>query len=615
MGREQQGRRGLRAVMADRRAPVLASPRYMGAIGAGFYGSGTLAAGVVTALNGASLGVLVARAGLLVAGAAAAIAMYVCRERLQVWAYKFGGAVGTVLISAFLFIGPRSAVLSSLAILYTYTPLYTFFFLPARNGLRYLAFAMVAVVAATATGRIGFGEAFVVFVVSTVLAAVVIWLLHSVNGAETDELTRLPNRAGLERRLQIALQHAATRHEPMALALLDIDRFDNVNRRMGHDAADQLLARAGAILSEGVPPGSVAARYSGDGFALVLPGVSAGDAASAVDALRRELAGRNPCSAGLTEYSPGDSVTLLLSRARGALAEAKRQGRDRMNVRLSELTQADELAAGIAAGQLRVYYQPIVSLPNGELLGAEALVRWQHPKRGLVPPDKFIPMAEETGLIVDLGRFVLTTAVAAMASWPWSLKVSVNASGPELERPQYAAEVLHIVSEAGFSAKRLVIEVTESRLEQDSGTMLANLDQLRRYGARIALDDFGTGYSSLHRLSKLPIDYVKIDRSFVSVIDDDTIEAPIIAAVCTLARATGLVVVAEGIETPHQAQVLFDHGCGQGQGYHFGRPAPIENLLDIKGGTHRRVFTPGALAALREMEAKGRVDDERLTIN
>ncbi|HYA45787.1 MAG TPA: EAL domain-containing protein, partial [Acidimicrobiales bacterium] len=272
------------------------------------------------------------------------------------------------------------------------------------------------------------------------------------------------------------------------------------------------------------------------------------------------------------------TTAMFADRMRSALFEAKQLGRDRVVVRVTHEACASAIAAGLAAGQFVVYYQPIVSLPEGEILGAEALVRWQNPERGLIGPDSFIPIAEESDLIVQLGQVVMQAAVAEAATWPVGMKVSVNASARELDRPDYALSVERALARSGLSASRLVVEVTETRLAA-SMQILTNLEHLRHLGARVALDDFGTGYSSLSRFSHLPVDVVKIDRSFVSEIGPATTEAPIVAAVCALAKATGRAVVAEGVEDEHQAAVLLAHGCTQAQGYLYGRPGPARALF------------------------------------
>jgi EAL domain-containing protein (putative c-di-GMP-specific phosphodiesterase class I) len=297
-----------------------------------------------------------------------------------------------------------------------------------------------------------------------------------------------------------------------------------------------------------------------------------------VEAVRTNCAARSTFSGGVGDARPGDTASLLIYRARSALYEAKQNGRDRVCVAFHDDTILGELADGIQAGQLVVHYQPIVALPATNIVGAEALVRWSHATRGLVGPDEFIPVAERGGLIRRLGATVLSTACREATAWPDDLKLTVKVSGFELADPGYASSVLDILEDSGFDPGRLVIEVTESLLEAESSDALANLVQLRRCGVRVALDDFGTGYSSLARLDRLPIDIVKIDRSFVERITADVSDSAVIAAVCALCQTLGLTIVAEGIEDTHQAAVLTGYGCQQGQGYLFSRPVPAELL-------------------------------------
>jgi diguanylate cyclase (GGDEF)-like protein len=536
-------------------------------------------------------------ADVAVVAAAVSVLSFARRASFPRWAHRAINFGGLVLLTCFVLFSGQREMSGAAAVVYVYIPVSSFLFcrLWAAALTEMVAAACIAVEGST--GRIPGAEAVTLVTATVALSTVIASLVRSAQQtAVTDQLTGLPNRSALEARLQLAVVNASRTGQALSLALIDVDRLDLVNRRMGQDAADDLLRRVARILRGALSQRVLVARYGGGSFAVVFEGLDVQEAKAASERLHASVDGELSCSVGLTQVAPNDSALLMLGRARSALFEAKQPGRDRSTVRVNDWRQADELATAITDGQLRVLYQPIVSLPTGELVGCEALVRWQHPEHGMVPPDKFIPVAEETGLIVELGREVLRQSALAMSSWPWGIRVSVNASGPELDRPEFALDLLHSLSHTGLSPKRLVIEVTESRLENDSSVMLANLNQLRRYGVRIALDDFGTGYSSLSRLSNLPIDYVKIDRSFVSAITEEATEAPIISAVCTLARATGIMVVAEGIETPQQARVLFDNGCNLGQGYHFGRPGPVEALLDMKGGLPRRTGheLPGA---------------------
>lgn len=544
----------------------------MGITGALFYLSGALTAAAVALLTPASRS---ARAGeLAIAGLAAAAAAAVVRWRRQLprWAYQPMNVAGTAMVTLLVLLAPDRVAASAFALLYLYVPLDSFFFFSVPVAAVYQGLGSGCVVAVALLGRIPAVEALALVIVDSVVAVVVAWLVRAAALAETDPLTGLPNRVALRRIVRLAMEHSSRAALPLGVAFVDIDRFDELNAQLGFAAGDEVLRRAGALLRDLLPAGATAARYSGDSFALVLPGCDAVASAAVVEKLHGAI-GRS-CSSGVSERAPGDTVSLLLQRARSALYDAKQSGRNRVATRVSCAAATNELAAAIADGQLRVLYQPLVSLESGGVIGAEALVRWAHPERGVLGPDAFVPLAEESDLVHEIGRVMIDAAVREAATWPAALKVSVNASGRELVRGDYALTVESALAASGLDPARLVIEVTESSIEADGIKTLASLWRLRRLGVRIALDDFGTGYSSLSRFDRLPIDIVKIDRAFVDPIGPATVEAPLIAAVCALAHATGRTVLAEGIETPHQAAVLRAHGVSEGQGYLFGRPGP-----------------------------------------
>lgn len=249
----------------------------------------------------------------------------------------------------------------------------------------------------------------------------------------------------------------------------------------------------------------------------------------------------------------------------------------------STTTAARELRAAIDNEQIIVHLQPIVDLPTGAAIGVEALARWQHPERGLISPDDFIPLAETSGLIVELGASILRQACAAVgpleAVLGRPLTLSVNASAVELEDSDYVERIEAVLHAARWPASQLVIEVTESLLGAESPSALAALARLRTLGVRVAIDDFGTGWSSLGRLARMPVDIIKVDKSFVSPLTTDDSAPHVLTAVCSLARALSLQLVAEGVETQQQAQLVQAAGCQRGQGYYFGRPQPPEGLL------------------------------------
>jgi diguanylate cyclase (GGDEF)-like protein/PAS domain S-box-containing protein len=437
-------------------------------------------------------------------------------------------------------------------------------------------------------------------------------------GARTDLLTGLPNRHVVHERIGRALAHA--RAHPgygFAVLFMDFDRFKQVNDTLGHGVGDALLRAIAERLAGALRPGDavarvgsavpLAARIGGDEFVVVLEGMrSAADAGAVADRLLAAFAlpfqvGPHVVHSGVSigvvasEQAAGDADAVLRD-ADTAMYEAKRAGRGRwvrfdpsMHERLARTVQAEnDLRRALAEEELHVVYQPVVALGAGgeaaaSPLAVEALVRWQHPTRGAVPPSEFIPLAEEVGMIDAIGAFVLRSACRQFVRWQAELgaaapsMVAVNLSRAQLKNPLLVAEVEAVLAESGFPPSALQLEVTESLAAQDDA-MQQTLRALKALGVRLALDDFGTGYSSLACLHQLPIDTVKIDRSFVSHAKDVEYHRVLIEATIRVARTLGLRTVAEGIETPGQAALMAQLGCDRGQGYLFARPLPGEAL-------------------------------------
>jgi diguanylate cyclase (GGDEF)-like protein len=386
-----------------------------------------------------------------------------------------------------------------------------------------------------------------------------------------------------------------------AVLFLDLDHFKVINDSMGHVAGDELLVAVARRLTECVRPGDTIARLGGDEFMILLEGLprlrqAARIAERIIQALKRPylISGREvsiSTSVGIAAHTSGyASPDDLMRRADIALYHAKASGRsvfaifdERMNAAaLKRLELENELRAAIEGGQLIVYYQPILDLRTGSVEGLEALVRWQHPRRGLVQPAEFIPLAEETGLILPLGRQVLFEACRHAARLqPANDKppvMSVNLSARQFAQPDLVQQVRSALDETGLAPERLKLEITESVAMADLERSVAVLQTLRRLGVRLAIDDFGTGYSSLSYLKQLPIDTVKLDRSFIEPLGDAPSDAAIVRAVVELSNALGLSVTAEGIETQQQLAVLRSLGCASGQGYYLGRPAPPDAI-------------------------------------
>ncbi|MGI8810095.1 MAG: putative bifunctional diguanylate cyclase/phosphodiesterase [Acidimicrobiales bacterium] len=424
-----------------------------------------------------------------------------------------------------------------------------------------------------------------------------------------DRLTGLPNRVLLRDRVEHALARAGRRGASVALLIADIDRFKLFNESLGHDGGDRLLVAVAQRLTELLRPGDTVARMGGDEFALLCEDV--GGYHEAVSIASRVVGAFDKpfhvqgadlsltASVGVAVGAlAGPAPELLLRDADVAMYRAKEGGRDRYEVfdetmlvdATVRLSVENELRRGIAQGQLRLYYQPIVHIDTGAIAGFEALVRWQHPERGLLPPVEFITSAEETGLIVPLGRYVLEEACRQAATWAKMhvlgerLRVSVNVSAKQLAQPGWSDEVAQVLAESGLAPRQLVLEITESVLMDDTDLTAVRLEELRRLGVRIAIDDFGTGYSSLGYLRRLPVDILKIDKSFIDGVAEGPHESALARAVVKLASTLRLEAVAEGISTRKQLLQLRRLRCPYGQGYYFSRPQPpaaIPRLLDL----------------------------------
>jgi diguanylate cyclase (GGDEF)-like protein len=399
-----------------------------------------------------------------------------------------------------------------------------------------------------------------------------------------DSLTGLPNRPLFEQRIAETLAGG----EPAVVAFLDLDDFKQVNDSLGHAAGDRLLEICGERLRNALRAGDTVARLGGDEFAILA--VEVIDLDAFVDRIFSVLSaplmleGKRlhlRASVGVATTRSGPE---LLRNADLAMYAAKAAGTNRcafftedMHVRAVErLDRREQLERAIENDELRLHYQPIVDLDLGRVIGFEALVRWQHPVRGFLGPGEFIPLAEETGLIVPLGRWVLREAARQAALWAGAPYLSVNVAGAQLEQPGFVDEVALALTNGGLDPSRLVLEVTESSLVGDFEA--ERLQALRRLGVRLAIDDFGTGYSSLSYLRRFPMDVLKIDRSFTR---DATTDSALLEAIVAMGESLGLVLIPEGIEEPEQADALRALGCRLGQGYLFGRPVPAEELVGV----------------------------------
>jgi diguanylate cyclase (GGDEF)-like protein len=417
--------------------------------------------------------------------------------------------------------------------------------------------------------------------------------------ARHDSLTGLANRVLLQTRLKEAIRIAQRNGKTVSLVLIDLDRFKEVNDTLGHHAGDELLKSVATRLQETLRPSDTVARLGGDEFAIVLPGADEQNAIAIVRKVLRRL--EDPCtidghsvdleaSAGIAVTgADGFDVSTMLRHADVAMYVAKGNhsgfavySPEQDGHNADRLGLVAELRSGIETNQLVLHYQPKLDCLTGEIAGVEALVRWQHPERGLIPPDQFIPLAEQTGLIDPLTRWVLENALHQCSVWRaggLQVPVAINLSVHSLQDSRLTETVTEVLSRRGVPASWLTLEITESAIMADPPRALKALSHLRELGVRVALDDFGTGYSSLAYLKEIPADDLKIDRSFTKSMVADPTGRAIVRTTIELGHSLGLRVVAEGIEDEATCQALADLSCDEGQGYHIARPLPPDQLV------------------------------------
>jgi diguanylate cyclase (GGDEF)-like protein/PAS domain S-box-containing protein len=417
-----------------------------------------------------------------------------------------------------------------------------------------------------------------------------------------DSLTGLANRQLFTDRLAHALERRGAARERLFVLFCDLDDFKNVNDSLGHNVGDQVLAAASTRFGEAVRSGDTAARLGGDEFAILLEDSDLDSATAVAERVQTLLAeplevdGRRitvRVSIGIAQAIPGESVPEeVLRNADVAMYWAKDRGKSAVAVydsrlhaeALERLELRGDLQRALRRDELRLHYQPIVDVETGRVEGFEALVRWQHPSRGLVPPVLFVPMAEESGMIVALGRWVLERACrdgSVLRAPDREIEIAVNLSAHELARPEIVDEVLAVLSATGFPPRRLVLEITEGAILHDLATVAPRLTALRAHGIRIAIDDFGTGYSSLAYLSDLPVDILKVDKSFVDKVNTDPQHAAITAAIFRMSRDMRLTTVAEGVEEADQVDWLRAAKCVHAQGYFWSRPVERETAAGL----------------------------------
>ena len=421
-----------------------------------------------------------------------------------------------------------------------------------------------------------------------------------------DPLTSLPNRRLFIDRLRHALAATPRSQRHGALLFIDLDHFKTINDTLGHDTGDLLLRQVAGRLSNCLRVGDTVARQGGDEFVILLMDLSEvlEEAAAQAEAIGGKLlaalnrpyqfadrAYHCTASIGATLFDGHlKSADELLKRADLAMYQAKAAGRNTLlffeaGMQTAVMLRAEleaELRQGLQDGQFLLYYQAQVD-DVGCITGAEALLRWQHPVRGLVSPATFIPVAEVTGLIVPLGRWVMDAACAQLTAWSARpatahLTLAVNVSARQFRQPDFVTQVVELLDRTGANPRKLKLELTESMLVDNVEEVITNMNVLKDLGVGFSLDDFGTGYSSLSYLKRLPLDQIKIDQSFVRDVLTDPNDAAIVRTIVALAQSLGLSVIAEGVETEPQRDYLANHGCHAYQGYLYGRPLPLEQF-------------------------------------
>ncbi|WP_044871246.1 bifunctional diguanylate cyclase/phosphodiesterase [Pseudomonas sp. LFM046] len=419
--------------------------------------------------------------------------------------------------------------------------------------------------------------------------------------AHHDPLTGLPNRLLFESRLQLALADAANDQHHGAVLFIDLDRFKHINDSLGHPVGDLLLKGIATRLRGQLRDIDTVARLGGDEFIILLPGLHSANDAQAV-ATKLLTCFEAPFPAGQHEFfmsasigislfpDHGQDVATLVKNADAAMYRAKARGRNRIEFYTRDLTSQatermaleTELRRALERGELSLAYQPKLCLQNQTLVGAEALVRWYHPQFGEIPPERFVPLAEETGLILPLGDWVLERSCRQMQEWqqghaPFG-PLSINLAGAQLRQPQLVDRLQKLIQHLGLEPQRLQLEITEGFIMSQAEEALSVLHNLKALGVQLAIDDFGTGYSSLSYLKRLPLDVLKIDKSFVRGLPDDPNDAAISRAIIALGRSMQLTVIAEGVETKDQEHFLAAEGCEQIQGFIFSSPLPPETF-------------------------------------
>ena len=537
--------------------------------------------GTLVAAEVLFMGRVVASAGALWALTAGAFAIgfaaWRFRHSIPLWSLCVGAFVGVAVVTAAVVVVGEPEFGSDLVLLYLWTTIFAFVFFPPVVAWPLALFTVMChSLVVVRLGSLSAASPLVLAATVGIVGLVIRGVHRGRTASETDPTTGSANAVGLSRFLQREIPVAS---RPLAVVVIDVAGTSGRSSEPlpGPVLAD-LAARWQRLLGERELLGWLATGH----FVAVLSVASAEAAVDRVDQLRAAAGGRSPCWAGVAMHRPGDDAATLVGRAQSALAATKRSGDEhRVVVDGRDAPAAQELARAVDCHEFDLDWQPTVDLRTGALTGFETLVRWDHPTRGRLDPATFIPLAERTGLIERLGRWVLEEACRHAGGWEREfgladLTVAVNVSGGQLESDEFIEFVRAALKRHGLPARRLTLEITESTVAKDLHAWRSRLSALRALGVQLAMDDFGTGYSSLSQLRDLPFSSLKIDRSFIHELVTDRAAEAMVAAVIRMAAELGREVVVEGVETPQQLAALRDHGCDRGQGYFLGRPAPAD---------------------------------------
>ena len=547
-----------------------------------FYVSGGLAAFFVALFEGdvqrrgwvAAMGLVAIPAGLLIARFPTSVPP-LTRRLMNV------GGTGFILVV--VLVAGRDTGGEALFWLFCYVPLDSAVFFPWRMAIPMMGWGVVATGIAVFGGHFLSPAAwFILVMVALVMAFTLTFLIRSAAEAEWDPTNGMLTRRGFDRALAQRCDAAQDDH-PFSLAVISIDAGERPRDTVG-DAAESLRRRLAGRWSAEAPGWVSWARLYDNRFAVISDDAPGFDAY--LETVRASVADLSTVSIGVADNLPGDTPLQMMTKALAGLVYSEGAGGDCVTRQGLVAAKVEELRFALANNEIAVYYQPIVDLTDGRVRGGEALARWVHPDRGLIGPDEFIGLAEQSGLIAVLGEQVLRTACDDAAGWrcdgAGQAKVTVNVSGQQLRDPDFIAIVRDSLDESGLDARRLVLEVTESTVGGDDPTALVTLERLRTLGVRIAIDDFGTGYSNLSRLAGMPVDILKLDRSFVIEIETNARSRALVRGLIAMATELDLVTVAEGVETVDQARAVRALGCGEGQGWLWGRPvAKADFALDV----------------------------------